>query len=163
MTTEEDASAVVESLRSGRADLALSVLDGVPSDLISIELPSQRLVAVVHRDAAAQTLPELLTTATLVTLPPGTSMRTMAEQVYRRHNASPARVLTTTQRDSLVRLALDVRGVTIVPEAFGEAAASLGGRCLNLEDQPTRPVGIVHTAEARRNPAVNGLLGLLPR
>lgn len=162
MTTEEDASAVVEALRAGRADLALSVPEGAPSDLVAIELPAQRFTVVAHRDLAAHTLPELLKTATLVTLPTDTSMRTMAEQVYRRHHASPAQVLQTTQRDSLVRLALDVHGITIVPEAFEKLAVALGGRCLSLEEQPTRRVGILHTADAVKNPALSLVLEFLP-
>jgi len=160
MTTEEDSAAVVESLRSGRADLALCVLDGVPSDLVRIELPRQRFIAVVHRDTEGRGLPELLASATLVTLPTGTSMRAMAEQVYRGLGSSPAQVLTTTQRDSLVSLALAVRGIAIVPDAFAELAAALGGRCIDLGDQPSRPVGVLHTADALRNPALGALLEL---
>ena len=158
MTTEEDAAAVVESLRAGRADLALSVVDGIPSDLVSIPLPSQRFIAVAHADTSGRSLAEVLATATLVTLPTGTSMRAMAERVYRGLDAAPAHVLTTTQRDSLVGLALAVRGVAIVPDVFRELAEALGGRCIALGNQPTRPVGIVHTADALRNPALVGLL-----
>jgi len=160
MTTEEDAASVVEALRTGRADLALCVLDSVPSDLVSIELSSQRFIAVVHRDMAHRGLSELLNSATLVTLPTGTSMRTMAEQVYRDLGSSPARVLTTTQRDSLVALALDVRGITIVPDAFTGLAAALGGRCIELGSQRSRPVGVLHTEDALRNPALRTLLDL---
>lgn len=158
MSTEEDPASVVEALRSGRADLALCVLDGVPGDVVSVALPPQRFIVVAHDEAVDGTLRELLRCATLVTLPTGTSMRVMTEQVYRRLGVTPAHVLTTTQRDSLVRLALAVRGVTVVPEAFGELARALGGRCIELEDQPTRRVGVLHTVESLRNPALEVVL-----
>ncbi len=161
MATEEDTASVVEALRSGRADLALCVLEGVPSDLRSIELPPQRFVAVAHADAVDSDLDALLRTSTLVTLPAGTSMRSMADQVYRRRGVAPPRVMTTTQRDSLVRLALSVGGITIVPDVFGSLAHALGGGCLELDDQPTRPVGVLHTVEARRNPALDAALAFL--
>lgn len=161
MTTEEDPAAVVASLREGRADLALCALDGVPGDLVAVELPSQRFIAVAPDAVGDRPLRELLADSTLVTLPTGTSMRATTEEVCRRLGARPARVVTTTQRDGLVRLALAVGGVTVVPDAFAELAVALGGRCIALDDQPARPIGLLHTADALRNPAVAGLLQTL--
>ncbi|WP_144875273.1 LysR family transcriptional regulator [Microbacterium sp. 1.5R] len=158
MTTEEDPAAVVASLREGRADLAICALDGVPGDLVGIELPSQRFIAVTPGGDDDRPLRDVLTDSTLVTLPAGTSMRATTEEVCRRLGARPARVLTTTQRDGLVRLALAVGGVTVVPDAFAELAVALGGRCIALDDQPARPIGLLHTVDALRNPAVEGLL-----
>lgn len=161
LATEEDPAAVVASLREARADLALCALDGVPSDLVAVELPSQRFIAVAPDAVGDRPLRELLADSTLVTLPTGTSMRATTEEVCRRLGARPARVVTTTQRDGLVRLALAVGGVTVVPDAFAELAVALGGRCIALDDQPARPIGLLHTADALRNPAVAGLLQTL--
>ncbi|MFJ4176159.1 LysR family transcriptional regulator [Microbacterium sp. NPDC089696] len=158
MSTEEDPCAVVASLREGRADLALCALDGVPGDLVALELPSQRFIAVVPDAEVDLSLREVLAGSTLVTLPTGTSMRATTEEVCRRVGARPARVMTTTQRDGLVRLALAVGGVTVVPDAFADLAVALGGRCIALDDQPARPIGLLHTVDALRNPAVEALV-----
>lgn len=158
MSTEEDPVAVVASLRESRADLALCALDGVPGDLVALELPSQRFIVVVPDAEGDLPLREVLAGSTLVTLPTGTSMRATTEEVCRRVGARPTRVMTTTQRDGLVRLALAVGGVTVVPDAFADLAVALGGRCIALDDQPARPIGLLHTVDALRNPAVEALL-----
>lgn len=157
----EDVPAVLEALRLGRADIAICATDGIPSDVITVELPPQRFVAVVSETTSSILDSGMLERSTLVTLPVGTSMRAMADEVYRQAGLTAPRVVTTTQRDGLVRLALAVGGITFVPEVMGAAATALGGRCLPLPHLVSRSVGLVYRPDAARNPALRALLDLI--
>ena len=161
MFAEQDATGVLDALRLGRADIAIGVTDEVPDDVVAVSLPSQRFVAVVAEPSVNALDAETLGRTTLVTLPVSTSMRTIADDVYRRFGVHPPRVMTTTQRDGLVRLAVAVGGVTFVPEAMGETSVALGGRCIPLGDTVSRPVGLLYRQDALRNPALRALLDLV--
>src|SRR5690606_33167944 len=115
--TVDHAEELVEAVRVGRADAALGVIDRVPGDLAAIPLPAQEFAAVLPAaarpdgDEGPLTAQEIAS-RTLVTLPRGTSIRELADVALRGLGALPAHRITTTQRDSLVPLALAADGLT---------------------------------------------------
>jgi DNA-binding transcriptional LysR family regulator len=98
---------------------------------------------------------------TVVCLPRGTSMRQLADEALRGLDAVPAHRITTTQRDSLVPLAVAVQGLTIVPAVLARTAPAYGGRVVPLPVPVRRAIGIVHRRDALPNPALQGFLTLV--
>lgn len=158
----EEPTDIVEALRTGRADVAITTIERIPSDLHAEPLPSQVMVAVLPEDAtgAGRLRREDLAHRTLVTLPRGTSIRALTDSVYRELRASPARVITTTQRDSLVPLAVASGAITIVPEILASSAPRLGGVVIELPTATERAVGLIHVPASIQNPALAEFLEL---
>ncbi|WP_062946985.1 LysR family transcriptional regulator [Brachybacterium sp. sponge] len=166
VSTVEDADALVEAVRVGRVDAAVGVIDRVPEDLAAIPLPAQEFAAVLAEDSRADGDDEPLTgedvaARSFVTLPRGTSMRQLADAALQSLDARPAQRITTTQRDSLVPLAVAVDGLTIVPAALARTAPAFGGRVVPLREAVQRSIGIVHRPDELPNPALAGFLALV--
>lgn len=94
-------------------------------------------------------------------LPCGTSMRQLADASLHGLDARPAQRITTTQRDSLVPLAVAVDGLTIVPAVLARTAPAFGGRVISLREAVRRSIGIVHRPDELPNPALAGFLALV--
>ncbi|MFE5776776.1 LysR family transcriptional regulator [Brachybacterium sp. NPDC056505] len=163
---QEDRELLVESVRTGRADVALTAAGHVPPDLEALELRPQTFLAVVPRETDASDAHGTLSARdlaerTLVTLPEGTSIREVTESVFRGQGTTPPRVITTTQRDALVALALASDGLTIVPEDLAESSPPTGTRRLRLPSDVQRPVVALHRREHLRTPALSAFLEVL--
>ncbi|UEJ84235.1 LysR family transcriptional regulator [Brachybacterium halotolerans subsp. kimchii] len=172
---QEDRELLVESVRTGRADVALTAAGHVPPDLEALELRPQTFLAVVPREpdaSGAQDAPGTpgtpgmlsardLAERTLVTLPEGTSIREVTESVFRGLGVTPPRVITTTQRDALVTLAIASDGLTIVPEDLAESSPTTDARRLHLPSDVQRPVVALHRREHLRTPALSAFLETL--
>nr|WP_255720045.1 LysR family transcriptional regulator [Brachybacterium sp. ACRRE] len=163
---QEDRELLVESVRTGRADVALTSAGHVPPDLEALELRPQTFLAVVPRAPGAPGAPGTLSAhdlaeRTLVTLPEGTSIREVTESVFRGLGVTPPRVITTTQRDALVTLAIASDGLTIVPEDLAESSTTTDARRLHLPSDVQRPVVALHRREHLRTPALSAFLETL--
>lgn len=166
VTTVDDAEELLEALRVGRADAALGVIDRAPDDLAVIPLPAQEFAAVLPASARGVGDEEPLGVGdlagrTLVTLPRGTSIRQLTEEVLRGLEADPPHRITTTQRDSLVPLAVATDGVTVVPEVLALTAPAFGGLSVRLRTPVRRSLGILHRPDELPNPALHGFLALV--
>jgi DNA-binding transcriptional LysR family regulator len=95
---------------------------------------------------------------TLVTLPRGTSIRSMADAAYERYGVRPRDLLVTTQRDALILLAVEGAGLTVVPATLGRLAQRLGARVEVFPSPLSRQVWIAHRRGDRRSPALSGFL-----
>lgn len=166
VSTVDGADVLVEAVRVGRADAALGVIDQVPEDLAAIALPAQEFAAVLPRSAreggADRPLSaEDVAERTLVTLPRGTSIRQHTEAVLRGLDSEPPQRITTTQRDSLVPLAVAADGVTIVPEVLARTAPAFDGLLVPLRAPVRRAIGIIHRPDEFPNPALHAFLALV--
>jgi DNA-binding transcriptional LysR family regulator len=166
ISTVDDAEELAEAIRLGRADAAVGVVDRVPEDLATIGLPAQEFAAVLPSAARAEDDDSPLSgpeasARTLVTLPRGTSIRQFADAGLRELGARPPHRITTTQRDSLVPLALAVDGLTIVPAALARTAPAFGGTAVPLRTPLHRAIGIIHRPDELANPALEAFLALV--
>jgi len=154
---------LIDAIRLARADLAFGVTDDLPSDLTCVPLHDQQFAAVVSpSDADAEVVTaEMLSERTLVTLPRGTSIRTLTDEAYRRHRVQPPRIITTTQRDALVRLSIAAGGITIVPDVLARGALVAGGRVLSFEQPLQRHIGVVLEQDALRSPLVQQFIDMI--
>lgn len=132
-----DPSAVVEAVRSGRAELGISEAGATGADLTEIPLGDQELVAVAPSGTdwpAGALRVDQLDGVPLVLPPRGTSLRASVDDACAAVGVEPLVAVETEQRDALVPLALAGAGTTFVPAAVGVAAASQGAVV-----RPTRP------------------------
>lgn len=88
-------------------------------------------------------------------------MRQLADAALHGLDARPAQRITTTQRDSLVPLAVAVNGLTIVPAVLARTAPAFGGLVVPLREAVRRSIGIVHRPDELPNPALAGFLALV--
>lgn len=102
----------------------------------------------------------MLASHTLVTLPRGTSVRAITDAVYSGLGVSALDIVTTTQRDALVPLALAGTGLTIVPSVLAEQAAAMGARIASFPETVSRPLGLIYRPDERRAPALTRFLEL---
>lgn len=166
VSTVDGAEELVETLRVGRADAALGVIDQVPEDLAALALPAQEFAAVLprparERGALGPLSAQDLAGRTLVTLPRGTSIRHHTDAVLHELGSAPPQRITTTQRDSLVPLAIAADGVTIVPEVLARTAPAFDGMLVPLRTPVRRAIGIIHRPDAFPNPALHEFLALV--
>lgn len=154
---------LIDAVRLARADLAFGATEGLPNDLEVVPLHDQEFSAVIAAPSEGGTVvtTELLASRTLVTLPQGTSIRSLTDEVYRSHRVAPPRIVTTTQRDALVRLAIAADGITIVPNVLAQAARVSSGRILDFERPVVRSIGVVHERDALRSPLVRHFIEMV--
>lgn len=161
----DDTDRWVEAVRTGRADIAIGVDQRVPPDLAVIPLRAQEFVAVRPRDGSTEEDGELdratLCARTLITLPRGTSIRAITDAVYADHDVQPRRVMTTSQRDSLIRLALATDGVTIVPADLARVAGLQDGSVVTLSTTVQRPIGAFYRPGRLRTSALESFIALV--
>ncbi len=159
----EDHEHLVEAVRLGRADLALGVSHSVPADLQTQLVQEQEFTAIVSADLASDSRVDvdLLNKLTLLSLPQGTSIRKITDEVYRGLGATPPRIITTTQRDALVPLAISTGAITMVPTIMAKAAEVYSGRQLPLPAGTARDIGVIYRRGAFQNPALTEFLRFL--
>jgi LysR family carnitine catabolism transcriptional activator len=80
----------------------------------------------------------------LVTTPPGTSTRTLLDQVLRRRHLTADIVVETAHREAIVPLVLAGVGATVLPAPLAADAAVRGAVLAELDPPVRRRVGLVH-------------------
>ncbi|MGP9529741.1 LysR family transcriptional regulator [Glutamicibacter sp. AOP5-A2-18] len=159
----EDHEQLIEVVRLGSADLALGVSHSVPADMHSQLLHHQEFTAIVSADLPENVAvdAQLLNSLTLVSLPQGTSIRKITDEVYRGFGCTPPRVITTTQRDALVQLSIATGAITMVPSIMAKSAEVYGGRQLALSQGTGRSIGAIYRRGSFQNPALTEFLRFL--
>lgn len=162
----DDTDQLVEAVRVGRADVAIGVHEWIPQDIAVVSLPAQEFVAVLPsngemgdqvRDLDRAELAE----RTLVTLPRSTSIRAITESVYSSYHVRPPHIITSSQRDSLIRLALAAGAVTIVPSDLADAEIMREGRIARLPASGHRPIGALYRRDRLRTSALDSFIAVL--
>ncbi|PTR31362.1 LysR family transcriptional regulator [Rhodococcus sp. OK519] len=128
--TEANSDRLVDGVRGGTLDLALvGIAGGTPSDLESITVVRERLVAAVP-DGHPLTRSGPITLADicahpLVSLPPGTGIRTVLDQACRALDCTPELALQASAPDAVADLALRGLGVAVLSESMAGAYPGL--------------------------------------
>lgn len=166
VSATDDTDQLVEAVRVGRADVAIGVHEWIPQDIAVVPLPAQEFVAVLPSDGESSDQVHDLDRAeladrTLVTLPRGTSIRAITESVYGAYRVRPPRVITSSQRDSLIRLALTSGAVTVVPRDLADAEILREGRIARLHSSAHRPIGALYRRDRLRSSALDSFIAVL--
>jgi len=163
-----DAGAALTAVRDGSAEIAITDLGGDLRGLVSTEMATQELVALLPADLVpADRVRELLDLETLAGLPlvappPGTSVRLLLEETFAGIGRSADVVVETTHREMLGPLVRSGAGVVVMPRgADAEAiAADASVRMFDLLPPIRRRVGLVRR-DAPSSPAGSAFLDVV--
>lgn len=168
----DSARELTDAVRLARVDVAFGAGERAPEDVQLEAIGWQDFVVVLPPGAAGGpgveagrggevVDAETLSAHTLVTLPRGTSIRSMADTAYERYGVAPRDLLVTTQRDALVLLAAEGAGLTIVPATLGRLAERIGGRVADFPSPLSRRIWVAHRRGDRRSGALSGFLDVV--
>lgn len=169
VTGVDDPQELVDAVRLARFDVAVGDISHVGDDLSVVQLEGQEFVAVLagadesadlHAGASVDVDATMLAERTLVTLPRGTSTRSVTDAVYTQLGVQPPRVIMTTQRDALIHLAVAAGGMTVVPRILAEATHASGARMGSFNHRVSRPIGLVYRGDAFPSPVLSRFLEL---
>jgi LysR family transcriptional regulator, carnitine catabolism transcriptional activator len=144
-----DADDLEHRVSHGRSELGVTDLALTSRALLHVRLTDQPIVAVLPPDSVPHRRTGTLTAAELaglplITTPPGTSTRTLLDQVLRRRQLTANIVVETGHRESIVPLVLAGTGATVLPIALARDAADRGAVIAELDPAVHRRVGLVH-------------------
>lgn len=147
-------------VRDGRAELGLTDSRPRDGDLVSQQVGSQELLAVLPPGAAAPsgsiTLAEFAAHP-LVLGPPGASTRQVVEQSMLEHSLEPRIAVEIGQREAVVPLVVGGAGATALPEPLAREAELLGAKVRPFAPGLLRSVSVVY-ARSGLSPAAKALL-----
>ncbi len=142
----EGADAVVALVRDGRCELGLAELPVEGPDVVTEHLFDDELFVILPPGSGTpgDALPvSELDAVPLVTSPPGTSTRRLAERALRAAGVDPQVVVETDQREAIVPLVLAGAGASFVTRSVADRAASAGAVARPLRPRLRRPIGLV--------------------
>lgn len=172
VTGVDDPQELVDAVRLARFDIAVGDISHVGDDLAVLPLEGQEFVAVLagadesadlHAGEPMEVDARVLAERTLVTLPRGTSTRSVTDAVYAHWGVQPPQVIMTTQRDALIHLAIAAGGLTVVPRILAEATHASGARLGAFNHRVNRPIGLIYRGDAFLSPVLRRFLELNTR
>lgn len=151
----ETPDAVAEAVRSGEAELGLTIDLATTAELETLEVGMQELVAVLPQ-AFAERVPEgdvdialdRLMEFGLIAGRPGTLIRDLAEQSARDRGLDWHPVIEIERREAALGFVRAGAGVAVLPAASGDLAPGMGLVTLPLRPRRRRTVHLLH----RRGP-----------
>jgi LysR family carnitine catabolism transcriptional activator len=154
LAESEDPEHVAERVRTGASEVGVTELPVNGSDLRSVGLLSQEILAVFPPGTQLALrrgrLPvERLAGVPLVTTPEGTSTRRSIGRALASANIEPVIAVETSHREALLPLVAAGAGTTFLPRGVAERSASAGFVMVPLVPRLRRQVGAI----ARREPA----------
>ncbi len=158
----EEADAVPDAVRDGRADIGLAEVEGQRHGLRAETVIEQELVAILPPGtslAATVSLRELVTMP-LVATPAGTSTRRLVESAFSGLGRVPRVAVEVSQREAILPLVLAGAGIAFVPLRIAEQARSAGAVVARTRPMLRRRVGLVRR-EASSNPIVAAFIALV--
>jgi DNA-binding transcriptional LysR family regulator len=168
----ESVDDVLDRIRDGRSELAVTDLAGDLAGLTTHEIAVQDFVVLVPT-ATAPSGPlsrAALAELPLVSAPAGTSTRRQLEEVYAAIGRSPRVVVETEHREAVTALVASGAGVALVPRPAVPPTAGSGVAVVELARPVRRRVGLVHrpgplapAAQALLAAAVAGIDPVGPR
>jgi len=146
LAAPDDSTAVVSTVRDGRAELGLTDADDPADDLVTHEVGRQALLVIVPPGTEVGTGAAALADLgdlPFVAAPRGTSTRRLLEAGFP-PGAQPGVAVVTAQRDAMVPLVLSGAGAALVPEGTARSAEGQGAVVVRPDPPVTRSIILVH-------------------
>jgi DNA-binding transcriptional LysR family regulator len=147
----ESADDVVALVRDGRCELGLAELPVDAPDLLTEHLLDDELLVILPPGSApvvGALAARHLDAVPLVTSPPGTSTRRLADRVLRAAGVEPRVVVETDQREAIVPLVLAGAGASFVPRPVADRAVAAGAGVAPLRPPLRRQIGLIRRRQA---------------
>ncbi|MGW2617847.1 LysR family transcriptional regulator [Streptomyces sp. NPDC001500] len=162
---EDNSDRLVEQVRAGAVDVALTGTAVLPDGLDALTVVSERLVAAVPAGHPLETRRRItlrdLSAHSLVCMPPGTGLRTVFDRACAAQNLRPPIALEASAADAIADLAARGLGVAVLSASM---ATGHGDRLTaRLIDDLDAPALLALVWNGARNPAVREALAHLRR
>ncbi|HEY3186319.1 MAG TPA: LysR substrate-binding domain-containing protein [Solirubrobacteraceae bacterium] len=157
-----DADALEDLVVTGACELGLGVRQATTPTLVSRQLATQDLLAVLPPGTPPPSRSLALSALArypLVTAPRGTATRGQLEDAFAEAGLTPQIAVETSQREAILPLVLAGAGATLYPRALADQAAALGATVAPLRPRLTRPVFLFHR-NGPLSPAADAFLTL---
>lgn len=136
---------LLDRIRDGRSEIAVSELDGDLGGLSAHELGRQDFVALVPAQGApARLTPAALARSPIVTAPAGTSTRRQLDDVFAALGRTPDVVVETEHREAMSALVAAGAGIALVARPDPASSPGAGVAVVELSTPVRRRVGLVH-------------------
>ena len=141
----ESVADLLERIRDGRSELAVTELTGDLDGLEAHELEVQDFVALVPAGEGRSPLTAAaLAKVPIITAPPGTSTRRQLDEVYAVIGRTPHVVVETEHREAMTALVAAGAGVALVPRPAVAPSPATGVEVVELARPVRRRIGLVH-------------------
>ncbi|MER6788989.1 LysR substrate-binding domain-containing protein [Streptomyces sp. NPDC000658] len=162
---EDNSDRLVEQVRAGAVDVALTGTAALPDGLDALTVVSERLVAAVPAGHPLETRRRVtlrdLSAHPLVCMPPGTGLRTVFDRACAAQGLRPPIALEASAADAIADLAARGLGVAVLSASM---ATGHGDRLTaRLIDDLDAPALLALVWNGARNPAVREVLAHLRR
>ena len=150
LAAPDDPAHVIQQLRSGAAEIAITEAGVLPREFIVQDLSSEALVVIASRDyELADPLPiEKLARLPVVATPLGTSSRAHLDEALAGVGRAPYVGVVTAQREAILPLVLTGAGVALVPESLADMARRLGATVRGVDPPLERQLVLVYNDRA---------------
>jgi LysR family transcriptional regulator, carnitine catabolism transcriptional activator len=156
----ETVADLLDRIRDGRSELAVTELTGDLDGLAAHELETQDFVALVPAGEGGPPLTAAaLAKVPIITAPGGTSTRRQLEEVYEVIGRTPRVVVETEHREAMAALVAAGAGVALVPRPAAAPSPATGVEIVELARPVRRRIGLVHRTGPLA-PAAQALLAL---
>jgi DNA-binding transcriptional LysR family regulator len=161
--SEGNSDQLVQSLRDGRLDLAWVGLAGpAPTGLATQVIVDEPLLAAVGHDdpLAARTsiTVSALARHPLITLPPGTGLRSAGDAAFGSLGLQPRIAFEATSPELLVQLASQGLGVALLPESVARASKDAVHPLTITRPRPSSRLDLAWRAGGPTSPAARALV-----
>jgi LysR family carnitine catabolism transcriptional activator len=156
----ESVDDLLDRVRHGRADLAVTEVRGELPGLVTHALEDQDFVALVPDRRPPRILTaEDLAEAPIITAPPGTSTRRQLEEVFASLGRTPDVVVESEHREAMAALVAAGAGIALVARPATPLPTGAGVAVVELATPLRRRIGLVHRPGPLA-PAAQALLSL---
>ena len=158
----EEAAAVADDVRSGRAEIGFTELPVDDARLVTDPLGVRDYVAVLPRGLASSDPVSLeeLADLPLVTTTPGTSTRAMVDGAFAAAGRHPRIAIETDHREVITAMVRSGGGYSILPRSVAERIARRDARIVAVAPALTREVGMLRRP-GRGSPAAEAFAAMV--
>jgi DNA-binding transcriptional LysR family regulator len=147
LASPDNPAELLEQLRSGEAELGLTVASDIPSAMVAVPIGAQAMQAVFPPGtdrAAGPVRPAELARMPLILTPPGTSGRDLVDTWLAGKGYRATVAVETTQREAVLPLVLAGAGAALLPAGAARLAEAAGALVAEVEPVVQRQLVVVH-------------------
>ena len=147
LVSPDNPAELLDQLRSGEAELGLTVAGNLPTAMVAVPMGAQAMQAVFPpgtQRPAAPVRPAELARLPLILTPPGTSGRDLVDTWLADKGYEPTVAVETTQREAVLPLVLAGAGAALLPAASARLAQAAGALVADVEPLVERQLVIAH-------------------
>ncbi len=143
----DDPGDVIDIVRSGEVEVAITVDSGAINGMIVVQIGTQAMQMIFPPGTPKPRVPltpKMLATIPIVANTKPSSTRRLLDDVYAAAGKAPNIVVETSQREAILPLVLAGAGAALVPEATANLAVRLGAVVVPCRPSVARGIALIY-------------------